>query len=250
MLECICAVVPTLHTRTQLALVIHYREARKPTNTGLLAARVLANSRVDIVGDRDRPLALPIVAAGKRGALLFPADDAVPIDSIANAGHAALPQAVRSTVASPANAGRAALPQAVLSTIASPANVGRAALPQAVPSTVASPANAGRAALPEAALSRIDTLVVPDGNWRQAGKFRARVPGLAELPCVRLPDDTPATRYRIRAEPRTGGLATIEAIAYALRVLEGDDVADQLLAIFDALVASTLRARGYSASTR
>jgi DTW domain-containing protein len=179
MLECICALVPTLHTRTQLALVVHYREARKPTNTGLLAARALANSRVGIVGDRDRPLALPIVESGKRGALLFPADDAVPIEDV-----------------------------------------------------------------------EIDTLVVPDGNWRQAGKFRARVPGLAELPCVRLPD-VPHTRYRLRAEPREGGLATIEAIAYAFRVLEGDDVADQLLAIFDAMVETTLRARGrsHSAST-
>jgi DTW domain-containing protein YfiP len=181
MLECICARVPALHTRTQLALVVHYREARKPTTTGVLAARALANSRVDIVGDRGRPLALPIVEPGKRGALLFPADDAVPIGDVA-----------------------------------------------------------------------IDTLVVPDGNWRQAGKFRARVPGLAELPCVRLPDDTPATRYRLRAEPRAGGLATIEAIAYALRILEGDDVASRLLAIFDAMVETTLRARGraHSASTR
>jgi DTW domain-containing protein YfiP len=177
MLDCICALVPTLHTRTRLALVVHYREARKPTNTGLLAARALANSRVDIVGDRDRPLALPIVASGQRGALLFPADDAVPIGDVA-----------------------------------------------------------------------IDTLVVPDGNWRQAGKFRARVPGLAELPCVRLPD-VPVTRYRLRAEPREGGLATIEAIAYALRVLEGDGIANQLLAIFDAMVDATLRARGHSAST-
>lgn len=179
MLDCICAIVPTLQTRTRLALVVHYREARKPTNTGLLAARALANSRVDIVGDRDRPLLLPIVELGKRGALLFPADDAAPIRDV-----------------------------------------------------------------------RPDVLVVPDGNWRQAGKLRARVPGLAELPCVRLPDETPPTRYRLRAEPRTGGLATLEAIAYALRALEADDVATPLLAIFDAMVERTLRSRGYSASTR
>jgi DTW domain-containing protein len=177
MLDCICALVPTLQTRTRLALVVHYREARKPTNTGLLAARALANSRVDVVGDRDRPLALPIIEVGKRGALLFPADDAQPIGDV-----------------------------------------------------------------------RPDVLVVPDGNWRQAGKLRTRVPGLAELPCVRLPDDTPATRYRLRAEPRTGGLATIEAIAYALRVLEGPASCDALLAIFDAMVNATLRARGTTSS--
>ena len=180
MLDCICALVPSLAPRTRLALIIHYREARKPTNTGLLAARALAGSTVATIGDREQPLALPIVRPGERGVLLFPADDAVPITDV-----------------------------------------------------------------------EADVLVVPDGNWRQAGKLRARVPGLAALPCAFLPD-APPTTYRLRAEPRAGGLATIEAIAHALRVLEGEGgpaIADALLALLRVMVDRTLASRGYSART-
>ena len=85
MLDCICALVPSLAPNTRLALLVHYREARKPTNTGLLAARALEGSTVGIIGDRDRPLELPIVRPGERGVLLFPADDAVPIAAVERA---------------------------------------------------------------------------------------------------------------------------------------------------------------------
>ena len=170
--RCICALVPSLVPATRVVVIAHYREARKPTNTGLLAARALANSRVEIVGDPARPIALPIVAPGERAALLFPSDDARPI----------------------------------------------------------------------AELAPLDVLVVPDGNWRQAAKMRARVPGLAALPCATLPD-APPTRYRLRAEPRAGGMATLEAIAHALHALDGDAIADPLLALFDAMVERTLELR-------
>ena len=43
---CICALLPRLATRTRVVLVVHQLEANKPTNTGLLAARCLANSTV------------------------------------------------------------------------------------------------------------------------------------------------------------------------------------------------------------
>jgi DTW domain-containing protein YfiP len=48
---CVCALIPTLETRTRLVLVIHRAEDRKPTNTGRLAfehpvtrARVVTNA--------------------------------------------------------------------------------------------------------------------------------------------------------------------------------------------------------------
>ena len=47
-------------------------------------------------------------------------------------------------------------------------------------------------------------LIVPDGSWRQASKMRNRIPGLAAVPCVTLPD-AGRTDYRLRAEVRTGG---------------------------------------------
>ena len=43
---CICALLPRIQTRTRLVLVLHQLEARKPTNTGLVAARCLTNSAV------------------------------------------------------------------------------------------------------------------------------------------------------------------------------------------------------------
>ncbi len=166
---CICALVPRLVTRTRLVLLVHYREARKPTTTGLLAARCLTNSEVHIVGDLARPLpALALAGA----ALLYPYDDAVPITEVAPA-----------------------------------------------------------------------TLVVPDGNWRQASKMRRRVPGLAALPCVTLPESG-GTEYRLRAEPKAGGLATLEAIARALAILEGPDLVAPMLDVFRVMVERTLQLRG------
>lgn len=175
---CICTLVPRLAARTRLSLLVHYREARKPTNTGLLAARCLERSDVGIVGDLACPLALPLVHPGELGLLLSPDDDAVPI-----ARYAAVDQPV--------------------------------------------------------------ALIVPDGSWRQAGKMRRRVPGLGDLPCVTLPPTT--TTYRLRAEPRSGGLATLEAIARALGILEGERgvaIEAAMLAVFRVMVDRTLWLRG------
>ena len=175
---CICGLLPRLHTRTRLMVIMHYREERKPTNTGRLAARCVADSRVHIVGDRERPLPEPLLAADEQPLLLFPADDAVPIATFANS-------------------------------------------------------------------DRPVTLIVPDGNWRQASKMHARVPGLARATCVTLPDDGGATAYRLRAEPRDGGHATAEAIARALVVLEADThAADAILDVFRIMVERTLWLRG------
>ena len=87
------------------------------------------------------------------------------------------------------------------------------------------------------------TLVVPDGTWRQAAKVRARVPGLAALPCASLPPGEPS-RYRLRHEPVAGGLATFEAIARALELLEGGGVRAVLDPVLRAMVERTLWARG------
>jgi DTW domain-containing protein len=87
-------------------------------------------------------------------------------------------------------------------------------------------------------------LIVPDGTWRQASKVRKRVPALAGVPCVSLPEGGVETRYRLRAEQKPGGLATIEAIARVLGVLEGPSVEQALLTVFDAMVERTLWTRG------
>jgi DTW domain-containing protein YfiP len=176
---CICALIPQLATRTRLALVVHHREADKPTNTGKLAARCLARSSISVYGERDQPTVLPVFGADEQPVLLYPGDDAVPIAELATA-------------------------------------------------------------------ERPIVLVVPDGTWRQAGKLRRHLPELAALPCVRLPD-TGGTQYRLRSEQRAGNLATFEAIARALSILEGDAgpaIEAAMTAVFRIMVDRTLWFRG------
>ena len=87
------------------------------------------------------------------------------------------------------------------------------------------------------------TLIVPDGSWRQASKVRNRVPGLRNVPCVWLPKDTRSV-YRLRHEAHETGLATIEAIARAMDILEGVHVRGVLERVFLAMVERTLWSRG------
>lgn len=87
------------------------------------------------------------------------------------------------------------------------------------------------------------TLIVPDGNWRQAGKVQKRVPGLSEVPCVSLPEGPPSL-YRLRTETHEGGLATVEAVARAMGVLEGPEIQRAIERVFLAMVERTLWTRG------
>ena len=86
------------------------------------------------------------------------------------------------------------------------------------------------------------TLLVPDGNWRQASRASRRIPGVAEAECVVLVPGPPS-RYRLRHEPKPGGLATFEALARALGVLESAAVQQSLEALFERMVAATLSTR-------
>jgi DTW domain-containing protein YfiP len=90
--------------------------------------------------------------------------------------------------------------------------------------------------------SRPVTLVVPDGTWGQGQRVRSRIAGLADIPCATVTRDEPS-RYRLRttADPRR--LSTLEAIAEALGVLEGDGPREALLHIFDVMVERSLDAR-------
>jgi DTW domain-containing protein YfiP len=90
------------------------------------------------------------------------------------------------------------------------------------------------------------TLIVPDGSWRQASKSLRRISGLAQAERVTLPAGPP-TRYRLRREPKQGGLATFEAIARVLGILESPAVQAQLEAFFDRMVEATLATRGSAA---
>ncbi len=90
-------------------------------------------------------------------------------------------------------------------------------------------------------------LIVPDGNWRQTSKLARRDPDLAMIPKVSLAPES-VSAYKIRAERKAEGLATLEAIARALGVMEGLEVRQQLEELLARLVEGTLKARGQHTS--
>lgn len=173
---CVCDLIPTLTTRTRVVLVIHRVEARKPTNTGKLAAHCLVNSEVIVRGHEDRPTPPFVASPSSQPVFLFPHPGAVPLATFAQS---------RAPV----------------------------------------------------------TLVVPDGTWRQASKVRARVVGLNDIPCASLPLEEPSV-YRLRSEAHEHGLSTIEAIARAMGILEGEPVRRAIEHVFRAMVDRTLWSRG------
>ncbi len=87
------------------------------------------------------------------------------------------------------------------------------------------------------------TLVVPDGNWRQAAKMGRRLPGLEHAEMVRLPEGK-ETRWGIRKECHAQGLATFEAIARAIGIIESPDVQSSMEELFRLMVQRTLDSRG------
>lgn len=96
------------------------------------------------------------------------------------------------------------------------------------------------------------TLFVPDGNWRQASKMRKRVSGLDAMTCVSVSNPTP-NNFRLRREPSAEGMATLEAIARALAVLEGprgEAICAALLRQLHAMIDRTLWSRGLLSAER
>lgn len=86
-------------------------------------------------------------------------------------------------------------------------------------------------------------LVVPDGTWRKARRILYANPLLAALPRVTLPSCL-RSRYRLRKAPHTQALATVEAVSYALDILEPTCDFSPLLRPFDALIEGQIQAMG------
>ena len=87
------------------------------------------------------------------------------------------------------------------------------------------------------------TLIVPDGTWSQATRTRKRLKGLDQIPCVALTGEL-LSGYRLRQAPRAGQLSTMEAIAHALGVLEGEATREALLRTHRLAVERTLFSKG------
>src|ERR1041385_4226206 len=74
-------------------------------------------------------------------------------------------------------------------------------------------------------------LIVLDATWSQARRMYRKLDALRGLPILRLPDE-PMPAARMRESPGQGRVSTIEAIARALRLLEGEAPAAALERLF------------------
>ena len=79
-------------------------------------------------------------------------------------------------------------------------------------------------------------IVILDATWSQARKMFHKLTALRGLPILRLPD-APMPSARLRKSPGEGQVSTIEAIARALRLLEGEAPAAALERLFDLAVS-------------
>jgi len=86
-------------------------------------------------------------------------------------------------------------------------------------------------------------LIVPDGTWRQARKIISRHPELKDVPRVKIGAPNRAV-FQLRAQSRPERMATLQAVAGALGMIEGDAVAARLMELYHARVDRTLSARG------
>ncbi len=87
-------------------------------------------------------------------------------------------------------------------------------------------------------------LIVPDGNWRQASKVHSRYPELKDVPRVMISTKNKNDQH-LRKESTEYGMATLQAIAYALGAIEGEAVQSELLKLYHLKLQKTLIGRGH-----
>jgi DTW domain-containing protein YfiP len=101
-----------------------------------------------------------------------------------------------------------------------------------------------------AARAGLEGIVALDGNWAQAKALWWRNPWLTRLRRFVVVPDGPSLYGGLRREARPDALSTLEAVALALAILEGNaTVREQLLVPFRALLAKA-RAAGIRDSKR
>lgn len=86
-------------------------------------------------------------------------------------------------------------------------------------------------------------LIVPDGNWRQASKVHTRHLEFADLRRVKISTPNPLSHH-LRLENTKEGMATLQAIAHALKFTESEAAFEKLNAIYLEKLFRTLKARG------
>jgi DTW domain-containing protein YfiP len=96
--------------------------------------------------------------------------------------------------------------------------------------------------------ARPSHLVVLDGSWRQARRMLKRLPALWLIPRLSLPDK-PDPPLRLRTGRSARERSTLESIADAMALLEGEAVSRTLHGVHQLFVERSLRMRGRRASS-
>ncbi len=78
--HCLCALIPSLDSRTRVLLLQHPSEVNHALNTARLAARGLNNAQL-VVGEVFEDLSTLLNPPGFQARLLFPADEAQPLQA-------------------------------------------------------------------------------------------------------------------------------------------------------------------------
>lgn len=90
---------------------------------------------------------------------------------------------------------------------------------------------------------RTPAFVFLDGTWHQCSRMSRRVPGVAGLPCVSLPEGPPS-RWGVRTQHDPRGLSTFEAGVRLVSALEGPEVAAPMQKVFHEIAARLLFMKG------
>jgi DTW domain-containing protein len=94
----------------------------------------------------------------------------------------------------------------------------------------------GAGAQPE--LPPPERIIVLDATWQQARRLYSRPPAFQAMPRLVLPVPD-KSRKRLRDPHRADGMSTIEAVAAAVAVLEGKELAEPLERLYDEVVHRT-----------
>jgi DTW domain-containing protein YfiP len=84
--------------------------------------------------------------------------------------------------------------------------------------------------------------VLLDGTWHQCSRMARRVPHVADLPCVALPEGPPSIWVRTQHDER--GLSTFEAAVRLIALAEGNAVVQPLMRAFAIVTARLLFMKG------
>jgi DTW domain-containing protein YfiP len=202
---CVCAEIPRVDAKTEMLVIRHTKETWRTSNTSRLASLALTRVTTVEVGR------VPDPGLEDRSTEERPMNR----DPVAIAAFRAEKARVDAEIAAFVRDGEGVW-------MLFPSGRGAGA-----PGDAIGPQGGGRSVVPV-------RLVVPDGSWRQARRIIQRIPRLDQLPRMSVPP-APEKR-RLRRPPHEEGLSTLEAIARALAVLEGEAVAEPLEALYDLVV--------------